>query len=136
MKIGFLINYFYPFVGGAESNCYYLAKELVKGGHEVHIFTTDRKDKIKLKKEEIIDGIKVHRARVLFRYRYYLTFAPGLLIDAFKYKIDILHAHSFGFLFHDFIVLIKKLFSDTKLINTPHGPFMALSDYNKFQLII
>lgn len=136
MKIGFLINYFYPFLGGAESNCFYLARELVKKGHEVHVFTTNQKGKQKLKKEETIKGIKVHRSKVWFRYRYYFTFAPGLLSNVFKYNLEILHVHSFGFLYHDFIVLLKKLFSKTKLINTPHGPFMSLPSYNLPQIII
>jgi len=136
MKIGFLINYFYPFLGGAESNCFYLAKELVKKGHEVHVFTTNQKGKQKLEREETIEGIRVHRSKVWFRYRYYFTLAPGLLSNIFKYNLEVLHVHSFGFLYHDFIVLLKKLFSKTKLINTPHGPFMALPNYNLLQIII
>jgi len=43
MKIGFLIEYFYPVRGGAENNCFYIARELAKS-HEVHVFTSDRKD--------------------------------------------------------------------------------------------
>ena len=36
MKIGFLINYFYPYKGGAEDNCFYLAREMAKD-NEVHV---------------------------------------------------------------------------------------------------
>ena len=78
MKIGFLIEYFYPVSGGAENNCFYLAKELAKK-HEVHVFTSDRKDEKMFKKEELIDGIKIHRYKNWFRYKYYLTFTPGFL---------------------------------------------------------
>ncbi|MEK6826592.1 MAG: glycosyltransferase family 4 protein, partial [Nanoarchaeota archaeon] len=130
MKIGFLTSYFYPFMGGLESNCYYLARELAKE-HAVHIFTSDRKKGMILKKkEEIIDGIHVHRSKNWFRYRYYITLNPGLLFKVLKSDLDVLHVHSLGFIWHDFIVFLKKLFSRTKLINTPHGPFMALKDYN------
>ena len=128
MKIGFLIEYFYPISGGAENNCFYLAKELAKK-HEVHVFTSDRKDNKIFKKEEVVDSIRVHRYKNWFRYKYYLSFTPGFLY-ILNYKLDILHVHSFGFLWHDKIVLLKKLFSSTKIINTPHGPFMALKKYN------
>jgi len=135
MKIGFLINYFYPMNGGAENNCYYLAKELAKK-HEVHIFTSLIKG---TKKYEIINNIHIHRYKTLFRYRYYLSFTPGL-IDVLNYDLDVLHLHSFGFLYHDLIMLLKSLTSNTRLINTPHGPFMALKNYtffeNVFKIII
>jgi len=128
MKIGFLIEYFYPIKGGAENNCFYLARELAKK-HDVHVFTSNRKDDKIFKKEETVEFIKIHRYKNFFRYKYYLTFTPGLL-SILKYNLDILHVHSFGFLWHDFIVLLKKLFSRTKIVNTPHGPFMALNKYN------
>ncbi len=131
MKIGFLIEYFNPVSGGAENNCFYLAKELAKK-HEVHVFTSDRKDGKIFKKEEIIEGIKVHRYKNWFRYKYYLTYTPGFL-DVLNYDLDILHVHSLGFLWHDKIVFLKKLISKTKIINTPHGPFMALKNYGFFE---
>jgi len=130
MKIGFLITYFYPFSGGAESNCYYLAEEMAKRGHEVHVFTSDRKDgKIIEKKEELVDGIHIHRFRTWFRYKYYLALYPSIL-KILKYDLDILHVHAFGFVQQDIIVLLEKIRGKTKLICTPHGPFMALKEYN------
>ena len=51
MKIGFLINYFYPMKGGAEDNCFNLAKELAKN-NEVHVFTSLLKG---TKKHEILN---------------------------------------------------------------------------------
>lgn len=133
MKIGFLIEYFYPITGGVENNCFYLARELAKK-HEVHIFTSNGKDDKVLKKEEVVEGIHIHRYKNIFRYKYYLTFTPGML-DVLKYNLDVLHVHSFGFLWHDFVILFKKWFSNTKIVNTPHGPFMALSKYGLFQNI-
>jgi len=133
MKIGFLIEYFHPIKGGVENNCFYLARELAKK-HEVHVFTSDRRDNEILKKEEVVDGIRIHRYKNLFRYKYYLTFTPGML-NILKYNLDILHVHSFGFLWHDFVVLFKRLFSKTRMVNTPHGPFMALTKYSFFQNI-
>jgi len=131
MKIGFLIEYFYPIYGGAENNCYYLARELAKK-HDVHVYTSLIKG---TKKYEGIDNIKIHRYKPLFRYRYYISLTPGLLKAVINAKIDILHVHSLGFLYHDFIVLLKKL-GGTKIVNTPHGPFMALNSYSKKLQII
>ena len=53
-----------------------------------------------------------------------------------KCKLDILHVQSFGFIMADKIVLLKKLFTKTKLVNTPHGPFMALDKYPLWQALL
>lgn len=126
MKIGFISTYFYPVKGGAENNCFYLAKELGKK-HEVHVFTSHKGE---FKHYEVIEGIHVHRSREIFRFGYYAAFYPGMLFQVLNTKLDVLHVHSFGFLWHDLIVLMKKLFNPKlKLIITPHGPFMALDNY-------
>ena len=137
MKIGYLVTYFYPFGDGMENNCLSSAKEMVKRGHEVHVFTSDRRDgKVLKKKEDVYQGIKIHRSKTFFRYGHYLDFSPGVVLDAFKYDLDILHVHAFGFPLYDFIVILKKLFSrKIGLVNTPHGPFMALKKYPLWQKI-
>ena len=124
MKIGFLINYFHPYKGGAEDNCFYLAKELAKD-NEVHVYTSLIP---KTKKYEIKDNIHMHRYKNI-HYKYYLSITPKLLKNILKQNLDILHVHSFGFIYHDLIVILKKLLSKTKIINTPHGPFMTLKNY-------
>ncbi|HLC57368.1 MAG TPA: glycosyltransferase, partial [Candidatus Nanoarchaeia archaeon] len=100
MRIGFLTTYFYPVAGGAENNCFYLAKELSKK-HEVHIFTSDRKDSKIFPKEETIHNLNIHRFRTIFRYRYYLALYPGIINAIRKADLDILHVHSLGFMMHD-----------------------------------
>ena len=57
MEIGYLIEYFYPKEGGAENNCFYLARELAKK-HKVYVFTSRTEN---TKDYEIIDGIKIYR---------------------------------------------------------------------------
>ncbi|MEK6955628.1 MAG: glycosyltransferase family 4 protein [Nanoarchaeota archaeon] len=127
MRIGFISTYFYPIKGGAENNCFYLARELAKN-NEVHVFTSHKGD---LKPYEIIDNIHVHRSRQFFRFGYYLAFYPGMFYQVLKIDLDVLHVHSYGFLWHDFIILVKKLFNKKlKLVITPHGPFMALDSYS------
>ncbi|MAG47690.1 hypothetical protein CL617_03715 [archaeon] len=125
MKIGFLIENFYPTTGGAENNCFYLAKELSKN-HEIHIYTSKPEN---TKSYEIINNLHIHRYKTLFKYKYYLSFTPGL-IKVINTDLDILHIHSLGFPYHDLIILLLKLFNkNVKLVNTPHGPFMALTIY-------
>ena len=131
MKIAFLAAYFIPFSSGMENNCYYLARELAKK-HEVHVFTADRKDGVTAPKYEVIDRIRVHRFSV-FRYKYYFYFSPLMLYEIMKADFDIIHVHGFGFFIHDVVVFLKKLFSRTKLVCTPHGPFMALENYKPIE---
>jgi len=129
MKIGFLIRYFNKGMGGAENNCYYLAKELAKNkDNEVHIFCSDKADG-----EETIDGIKVHRCRETLKLTYYLAFYPSLTKKLLSYDLDILHVHGFGFIQNDLsIKKLKRKNPGLKIICTPHGPFMALKNYNLF----
>src|SRR3989339_101055 len=135
MKIGFMANYFYPATGGMEELTFNIAKELVKNGHEIHVFTSDRKENQILAKEEIIEGVQIHRSTLYFNYKYYLKFNPNLAFHHLKYKLDVLHVQSFGFFFQDIAVILRKIFTKTKLINTPHGPFMALDKYPILQTI-
>lgn len=133
MRIGYLLSSFYPATGGRESIAFHQARELARRGHEIHVFTSLQKG---LKKEEIIEGIHIHRSRTWFRYKYYLEFNPGWVWNVMRHKLDILHVHSFGFMLADWIVILKKLFTKAKLVNTPHGPFMALEKYPLWQAIL
>ena len=136
MKIGFMANYFYPATGGMEELTFSIARELVKRGHEVHVFTSDRKDGKKFLKEEVVEGVQFHRSRLWFKFKYYLKFNPGIAFKHLKYDLDVLHVQSLGFIFQDFGVVLRKIFFKTKLINTPHGPFMALDMYPWWQKIL
>ena len=133
MKIGFLLSSFYPATGGREVITFNQARELAKMGHEVHIFTTLKDN---WKKEELVEGLHIHRTKTYFQYKYYLEFNPGWIRNVLKYKLDILHIQSFGFIMADIAVLLKKIFSKTKILNTPHGPFMALQKYPWWQEIL
>ena len=135
MKIGYLTTYFYPVTGGAENNCFYIAKELAKT-NEIHVFTSDRKDNQLFKDEEVIDNINIHRFKTLLRYKYYFALYPSIIKRILKADLDILHVHSLGFAVHDITILLKKLKKKTKLVITPHGPFMALPSYPLHQRIL
>ncbi len=133
MRIGFLLSSFYPLTGGREVITFSLARELAKRGHKVHVFTTLKDN---LQKEETIEGIHIHRTKTLFQYKYYLEFNPGWLKNVLKYKLDILHIQSFGFIMADLALLLEKTLHGTKMVNTPHGPFMALNKYPFWQELL
>ncbi|MDP3919119.1 MAG: glycosyltransferase family 4 protein [Nanoarchaeota archaeon] len=139
LKIGYVLSYFHPFKDGTENNCLYLATEMVKLGHEVHVFTSDRRDgKVIEQKEEIFQGIHIHRSKTWWRFQYYLDFNPGMVSLILKHRdLDVLHIHSFGFMFYDIVLIFKKLIGDkTVIINTPHGPFMSLDSYPLWQKVM
>lgn len=131
MKIGFLIRYFQPGMGGAENNCYYLARELAKDRkNQVHIFCSAQEEQ---KLEETISNIKIHRARIILNFSYYFSLYPSITRKIAKENLDILHVHGFGFIQNDISVRnLRKKNPSLKLVCTPHGPFMALGRYNIF----
>lgn len=133
-KITYVIPRFFPEAGGAETNCFELAKGALKRGHQVKILTS--RDK-KLGDREIqYEGLKVRRYKRL-NNQYYLSFYPGLLFQMFKDRSDIIHVHGFGFIWQDLcLLLLKVLRRKTVFINTPHGPFMAHGNYSLLQVAL
>ncbi len=71
MKILFIVDYYYPSVGGAETLYKQLAEGLVSQGHEIVVLTQchDRS----LAKEEVLNGVRIYRVytwhRVFFPYQ-------------------------------------------------------------------
>ena len=126
MKIAYLTTYFYPLKGGAEDNFFHLAEASAKAGHEVFVYTSDRKEGKKLVPEDKLpNGVTIKRFNPILRFRMYLVFYPSMLIQILKDKPDIIHASGFGFIWHDLMLLIIKVLSPkTKLVNTPHGPMV------------
>jgi len=121
MKIAFMIPTFYPVVGGAQTNCYSLAKELIKLGHKVSVFCYGDNDTMR-----VVDGIDVYNCKLKKSFSYYLKFY-GTLDKILLQDFDVVHIHGFGFYQQDKIVKrISKEKPKTKIVCTPHGPFMAL----------
>ena len=89
MKIAEVVSSFYPNIGGIENSVYFLSKELVKLGHEVHVITLDGKTI-----HETINGIHIHRQRRLIH-------PPLLPQKEFDFartcrceEFDVVHIHS------------------------------------------
>lgn len=135
LRIAQLITYFSPVKGGAENNSYELSRRMADEGHNVTILTSLPKDK-DLPRSETLDGLKIVRFPKL-NNQYYLGFYPTLLWYLLTHKFDVIHVHGFGFIWHDFCLLLNRIISrKTVFLNTPHGPFMALDNYSLGQTMI
>lgn len=96
MKIGYFVTH-YPykkdyndyFCGGVGVVAENLAKEMVKRGHDVSVFSTSRRRKNSFEERE---GIKIYRYGASFKIaEAYMSF--GLLFGPLKHEMDIVHAH-------------------------------------------
>lgn len=83
--------YFPPIMAGAELYAYEISKYLVEKGYEVDVITKHFGD---LQSHELMDGIKVHRARSfnLPKMRSLISM-PAMFLKALKLDSDIVHAH-------------------------------------------
>ena len=123
------INMFYlPTTGGVEQVMYELAKRQVAEGHEVHVFCcdSDKYKRIEIK-EEIIEGVHVHRFPYWFRLSLSTFIWPSLLWRFSKYnKFDIIHSHVSG---HAYILIagILSKNKNSKYLHTTHCPWTDAS---------
>jgi len=126
MKIAHVSMFYYPTFGGVEQVIYELAKRQVEDGHEVHVFCCDSdKNKRIKKKNEIVEGIHIHRIPYWFRISFNTFVWPSLLWK-FKGGFDIVHSHVSG---HDYILfmgILSKL-KNFKYIHTTHCPWTDTS---------
>lgn len=116
--------FFLPTFGGVEQVMYELAKRQVSDGHEVHVFCcdSDKNSRIKLK-EEIIDGIHIHRFRYWCRLSLSTFIWPSLLWKFGKFgKFDVVHTHVSGHAYILFAGILSKL-KKFKHIHTTHCPW-------------
>lgn len=115
MKIAFTQAYYLPVIDGPGQVIHEIASRYAKEGHDVHVFCSDS-DKYKTieKKEDIIDGVKVHRCKNWFTIANFATFWPSVLPKLMKGNFDIIHSHVSG---HSY-VLFSAIASRIKKV--PH----------------
>jgi glycosyltransferase involved in cell wall biosynthesis len=98
LKVAQLAPYYSPVIGGVEVVCQYISEELAKRGHEVHVFTANRKHKgsprLQMPPYEVINGVNVHRFRSYFNVGHYGLF-PGFIWPLRKGGFDIIHSHGY-----------------------------------------
>ena len=92
MKILFIVEHYFPYIGGAEILWKNLAESLVKNGNEVTVVTTRfNKD---LKNKEVINGVEVVRLNVSNRYAF--TFLSIRKCIRYARKADLIHTSSYN----------------------------------------
>ena len=97
MKIAQVNVYFSPFtVGGAEWYVHNISKRLVKMGHEVHVYTADKYSGRRAPREEVIDGIFVHRIPLRLDLSYRAKMWKGLGEAISKEKFDFIHTYDYA----------------------------------------
>jgi len=123
MKIAHVCPFYTPAIGGVKQVVYELSQRQLKEGHEVHVYTSDwDKEKRIKKREEIIEGVYVHRCYHLFRVVNFVTVWPSVFFKLLGQNFDIIHSHIPGHvhaILAGFVAKIKKI----KHIHTTHCPW-------------
>jgi glycosyltransferase involved in cell wall biosynthesis len=92
LKILFILEYYYPNVGGIEKLFKELAEALVKKNYEVMVIT-NRYEK-SLESEEIINGVRVKRVNLKNRFLFSFFSLPTVLKHARNF--DLIHTTSYN----------------------------------------
>jgi len=123
MKIAHVCSFYTPAIGGVKQVVEELAKIQIKQGHEVHVYTSDwdKKKRIK-KKEEIIDGIHVHRCFHIAKIANFATIWPSVFVKLVRDKPDVIHSHVFGHVHYVLAALASRIIG-AKHIHTTHCPW-------------
>ncbi len=131
MKIAHVSMFYLPTFGGVEQVIAELAQRQVSEGHEVHVFCcdSDKNKRIKIK-EEIIDGVHVHRIPYWFRLSLNTFIWPSLLWK-FKGNFDVVHSHVSGHLYVLVTGILAKI-KKFKYIHTTHCPWTGVEFRPKY----
>ncbi|MBM3233791.1 glycosyltransferase family 4 protein [Candidatus Pacearchaeota archaeon] len=125
MKIAFVTEFYKPAIGGVTKMVEEIGTRLAKHGHEVHIFCSDwDKEKRIKKKEEIIDGIHIHRCFHIARFVNFITLWPSIFFRLLKEDFDIIHTQETGHP-HVFLAALAAKISGAKHFHTTHCPWTS-----------
>jgi glycosyltransferase involved in cell wall biosynthesis len=129
MKIAHVGAFYKPVIGGVEKVIEELALRQIRDGHEVHVFCSDfDKEKTIELKEEVIDGVHVHRSKLWFKISTSGLIIPSLyknlVFEHGKYggNFDVVHSHVFGHLHFVQAAKFARKFN-VKHIHTTHCPW-------------
>ncbi len=115
---------FPPAPGGAETHVHSISKELVKRGHDVTVFTSDLYTEtpfVRLTEvPDTSDGIRVKRFRAhTMGGEMHYVLVPSLLWRSIREKVDVVHAHSYGY-FHVNAAFLMRRLRGVPFVFTPH----------------
>jgi len=141
MKILFVVEHFYPYVGGAEELFLNLTVSLAEAGHEVSVVTTRFDDSVK--KSEIYNGVKITRVNCYNRFLFTLMSLPEIIRQA--KNVSCIHTTSYNSAIPSFIAGLirnKKVLItfhevwDKLWFELPYTPKWLLSCYYLYEWII
>lgn len=93
MKILFVVEYYYPHIGGVETLFQNICERLVKRGHKVAVVTMQLSN---TEKNEQIHGVRIHRVKCPNDSRYWFTFlAIPKVLEIIK-EADIIHTTTYN----------------------------------------
>ena len=123
MKIAHVCPFYKPAICGVGQVVYELTQRQLKEGHEVHVYTSDWDKTKRIKqKEEVIEGVYVHRCYHWFRAVNFVTIWPSVFFKLLKQNFDVVHSHISGHahaILAAFATKIKKI----RHIHTTHCPW-------------
>lgn len=132
LRIAQIAPSFHPLIGGIELYVFYLSKELVKRGHEVHVYTPNQVMKKRIvPKEAVIDGIRIHRLPVTFELTYRLKMWPEIfsrLLNDSK-NLDVIHVQGHDH-FYGLPSTVAGKIKDTPVVVTTYGPSLKQTEYS------
>ena len=133
MNILFVFFQFLPNIGGTEIPMYHYARELVRRGHHVTVYTANACGfkPSKLRPEEVIDGIAVKRFKVIplpTRYNYLTFFTPSIVPALMSVGADLVQVFS---LLPSFITTVSCLIAKIRKI-----PLILYPQYHPSRLNI
>ncbi|NPD45548.1 MULTISPECIES: glycosyltransferase family 4 protein [unclassified Lentimicrobium] len=161
MKILFVLEYYYPNIGGVEKLFKELCESLAKEGHDIQVVTS-RFDK-NLAIDEMLNGVKITRLNLSNRFLF--TFFSIFRILAIAKSYDIIHTTSYNAAFPAWLVakiqrkksiitfhevwgdlwnelpylsaLQKKLFSfyEWFILQLKFNHYIAVSEFTKGELV-
>src|SRR3989338_5260159 len=119
MKIAYVQAFYLPAIDGPATVIHEIASRLAKKGHEVHVFCSDSDKHKKIKqKEEVLDGVKIHRLNNWFQIGF-ATFFPSVFLKLMKEDFDIIHSHVSEHSYHFFSSLVRMI-KKTPHVHTTH----------------
>jgi glycosyltransferase involved in cell wall biosynthesis len=131
MKIGFITPFFSPVAGGSAIAPYYLAKYLVRKGHEVFIFTSDfGRNLAKFNDEKDLVIIESNIKLKMFSSFY----TPSLRSKLENYKLDVLHFHNFR-TYQNYVAYSYAKRTNTPYILQAHGSVPRIGSWQKLKFI-
>ncbi len=123
MKIAHVCPFYEPAICGVKQVVKELAKRQRAEGHGVHVFTSDWDKKKRIKqKEEIIDGIHVHRCFHIAKIGNFSSIFPSVFFRLLSNTFDLIHTHNSGHA-HVFLASLAAKMKNTTLIHTTHCPW-------------